>query len=482
MQLLQDRVVLAAHAAAESAWIFALAGVIGVIAGLDASPQSWYAIIGILAMSILIGHMTPRSGEKAKVLYPFLAAAAGLLVMYASVALQVQPGQTRPAWPIEWIANDLQHGYAQRALLGSILCIALWWRGIRLSSNEFPTDNLALTFRIGMIVIVCALIYDLNTPERLYTFPMVFLFFGSALAGLSAGRLLPEAERSTLVRTWPKTIGATVAAITTLGLIVALIDRGALSLLSTPALTALEALARGIIWGIIAPIAFLFETVFGWIASIFDFTQAPAQPQQAPEFTSEMREMLEELQREQEPSSDILAAVIQIIEWALISIVALASAAILIRAFKRLLHGHEAGNRGRRDSIAPNIDPLNDAATLALRLVPNVLKRPKTKKYRVPDGPPGIAEAFRLYYDMLDAAHRRGIVRPPHHTPTEFQPTLERTLPPDVVRPSTHAFNLAIYAHTPAEQSRIRRLRASMKAALASTPRNTDDQTDGDDR
>ena len=80
-----------------------------------------------------------------------------------------------------------------------------------------------------MIVIVCALIYDLNTPERLHTFPMVFLFFGSALAGLSAGRLLPEAERSTLVRTWPKTIGATVAAITTLGLIVALIDRGALS-------------------------------------------------------------------------------------------------------------------------------------------------------------------------------------------------------------------------------------------------------------
>ena len=138
MQLLQDRVVLAAHATAESAWIFALAGVIGVIAGLDASPQSWYAIIGILALSILTRRMTPRSGEKAKVLYPFLAAAAGLLVMYASVALQVQPGQTRPAWPIEWIANDLQHGYAQRALLGSILCIALWWRGIRLASNEFP--------------------------------------------------------------------------------------------------------------------------------------------------------------------------------------------------------------------------------------------------------------------------------------------------------------------------------------------------------
>lgn len=482
MQQLQDRVVLAAHAAAESAWIFALAGVVGVIAGLDASPQSWYAVVGILALSILIGHMTPRSGERAKVLYPFLAATAGLLVMYASVALQVQPGQTRPAWPIEWVVNDLEHGYAQRALLGSILCIVLWWRGIRLASNEFPVDNLALTFRIGMIVIVCAVIYDLNTPERLYTFPMVFLFFGSALAGLSAGRLLPEAERSTLVRTWPKTIGATVAAITALGLIVALIDRGALSLLAAPAVTALEALARGVIWGIIAPIAFLFETALGWIASLFDFARGSGQPQQAPEFTSEMREMLEELQREQEPSSDILAAVIQIIEWALLSIVALVSAGVVIRAFKRLLRGHEAGHRGRRDSIAPNVNPLSDAATLALRLVPNVLKRPKAKRYRVPDAPPGIAEVFRLCYDMLDAADRRGIVRPLHHTPTEFQPTLERTLPPDVVRPSTHAFNLAIYAHTPAERSRIRRLRESMKAALASVPRMADVSTDEDDR
>ena len=478
MQLLQDRIVLAAHAAAESAWVFALSGVVGVIAGLNAGPQSWYAVIGVLGLSIIIGRMTPRSGEKARLLYPFFAAAAGLLVMYASVALHVQPGQIRPAWPVELIVNDLEDGYAQRAILGSILCIALWWRGIRLASNEFPSDNLTLTFRIGMITIVCAVIYDLNTAERLSTFPMVFLFFGSALAGLSAGRLLPESERSTLTRTWPKTIGATVAAITAFGLLVGLIDRGVLSYLSAPAAAALEALARGIIWAIIAPIAFVFETVFGWIANLFDFTQSPGQPQEATELTSEMREMLEELQEEQEPASDILAVVIQVIEWALVAIFALVAGAVVIRAFRRLLGGHEAGDRGRRDSVAATAEPLSDAARLALRLVPSVLKRPKTKRYRVPDGPQGVVEACRLYYDMLDAADQRGIVRPPHHTPTEFQPTLERTFPPSVVRPSTHAFNLAIYAHAPAEPSRIRGLRESMKAAIASTPPKADGQTD----
>ena len=478
MQQLQDRIVLAAHVAAESAWVFALSGVVGVIAGLDAGPQSWYAVIGVLGLSILIARMTPRSGEKARLLYPFLAAAAGLIVMYAAVALQVQPGQVRPAWPVELIVADLQDGYAQRALLGSILCIALWWRGIRLASNEFPSDNLTLTFRIGMIVIVCAVIYDLNTPQRLSTFPMVFLFFGSALAGLSAGRLLPESERSTLTRTWPKTIGATVAAITAFGLLVGLIDRGVLSFLSAPAAAALEALARGIIWAIIAPIAFVFETVFGWIANLLGSTQGPGQPEQATEFTSEMRGMLEELQQEQEPASDILAAVIQVIEWALLGIFALVAGAVLIRAFRRLLRGHEAGDRGRRDSVAPNAAPLSDAARLALRLVPSILRRPKTKRYRVPDGPQGVVEACRLYYDMLEAANQRGIVRPPHNTPTEFQPTLERTFPPSVVQPSTHAFNLAIYAHAPAEPSRIHSLRESMKAAIASMPPKADDKKD----
>ena len=118
-----------------------------------------------------------------------LMAVLGLAVVYVAVALHVEPGQIRPAWPIDWLINDAPGGYTSRGAFGAILGLLLWWRGTRVASNEFPTDDLSFTFRVGMLVLVAALIYDLNTDQSLSTFPMVFLFFGSSLIGLSAGHL-----------------------------------------------------------------------------------------------------------------------------------------------------------------------------------------------------------------------------------------------------------------------------------------------------
>jgi|GEM_PF-5805941 hypothetical protein len=86
MRLSQDRLVLAAHVIAESAWVFALAGVIGVMGGIGSSPQSWDAIIGILGLSVVISRVTPRQGDVAEWLY-FLVAILGLVVVYASISL-----------------------------------------------------------------------------------------------------------------------------------------------------------------------------------------------------------------------------------------------------------------------------------------------------------------------------------------------------------------------------------------------------------
>ena len=102
---------------------------------------------------------------------------------------------------------------------------------------------------------------------------------------------------------------------------------------------------------------------------------------------------------------------------------------ILGRAFRRVLRGRDRGTDGQRDSMVQEANPVGDVAKLALRLVPDVLKRPQRKGYRVPDGPPGIVEAFRLYYDMLDTAEEQGITRRKYDTPTEFQGRLERTFP-----------------------------------------------------
>ena len=466
MPLRQDRVVLAAHVVAESAWVFALAGIVGTLAGFNSSPLSWYGVVGILGLSVLLSRITPREGEKAEVRYALMAV-LGLMVVYVSVALNVDPGEIRPVWAIDWLINDAPGGYTSRGMFGAILGVLLWWRGTRVSSNEFPADDLSFTFRVGMLVLVVALIYDLNTDESLSTFPMVFLFFGSSLIGLSAGHLLEESQRSAGERTWPKAIGATVAGITTFGLLVALVNRGVLSFLSKPATAALEALARGVLWGIIAPIAFVFDVVVGWLISLLGIFRGEREQPQEEEINPEIQGFLETLQEEQAAASEGFATVLQIIEWALVAIVVVIVLLILGRAFRRVLRGRDRGTDGQRDSMVQEANPVGDVAKLALRLVPDVLKRPQRKGYRVPDGPPGIVEAFRLYYDLLDTAEEQGITRRKYDTPTEFQGRLERTFPADVVRPSTESFNLAIYADVPADRSMIRRLRQGLRDATA---------------
>ena len=475
MPLRQDRVVLAAHVVAESAWVFALAGIVGTLADFDSSPQSWYGVVGILGLSVLLSRITPRKGRKAEVMYALMAV-LGLAVVYASVALHVEPGQIRPSWAIDWLINDAPGGYTSRGVFGAILGVLLWWRGTRVASNEFPTDDLSFTFRVGMLVLVAALIYDLNTDESLSTFPMVFLFFGSSLIGLSAGHLLEESRHSAGERTWPKAIGATVAGITTFGLLVALVNRGVLSFLSKPATAALEALARGVLWGIIAPIAFVFDVVVGWLISLLGIFRGEREQPQEEEINPEIQGFLETLQEEQAAASEGFATVLQIIEWALVAIVVVIVLLILGRAFRRVLRGRDRGTEGQRDSMAQDANPVGDVAKLALRLVPDVLKRPQRKGYRVPDGPPGIVEAFRLYYDLLDTAEEQGITRRKYDTPTEFQGRLEGTFPSDVVRPSTETFNLAIYADVPADRSSIGRLRQSLKDATAMIRRERDEE------
>ena len=475
MPLRQDRVVLAAHVVAESAWVFALAGIVGTLADFDSSPQSWYGVVGILGLSVLLSRITPRKGQKAEVMYALMAV-LGLMVVYASVALHVEPGQIRPLWAIDWLINDAPGGYTSRGLFGAILGVLLWWRGTRVASNEFPTDDLSFTFRVGMLVLVAALIYDLNTDESLSTFPMVFLFFGSSLIGLSAGHLLEESRHSAGERTWPKAIGATVAGITTFGLLVALVNRGVLSFLSKPATAALEALARGVLWGIIAPIAFVFDVGVGWLISLLGIFRGEREQPQEEEINPEIQGFLETLQEEQAAASEGFATVLQIIEWALVAIVVVIVLLILGRAFRRVLRGRDRGTDGQRDSMVQEANPVGDVAKLALRLVPDVLKRPQRKGYRVPDGPPGIVEAFRLYYDLLDTAEEQGITRRKYDTPTEFQGRLEGTFPSDVVRPSTETFNLAIYADVPADRSSIGRLRQSLKDATAMIRRERDEE------
>ena len=70
---------------------------------------------------------------------------------------------------------------------------------------------------------------------------------------------------------------------------------------------------------------------------------------------------------------------------------------------------------------------------------------------------------MRLYYQMLDAAERRGISRLPHQTTQEYRGPLSRLFPHDIVAAVTHAFDRAFYGNHPADTNRLDEISRSVK-------------------
>ena len=95
-------------------------------------------------------------------------------------------------------------------------------------------------------------------------------------------------------------------------------------------------------------------------------------------------------------------------------------------------------------------------------LVPGALKRNKKKGYNIPDGPPGIIEVFRIYYDLLTVADEKGIKREESETPSEYAGKLTKLFPGAFVGNLTEAFDKAYYGDQPSSEGAVERLRNSL--------------------
>ena len=107
---------------------------------------------------------------------------------------------------------------------------------------------------------------------------------------------------------------------------------------------------------------------------------------------------------------------------------------------------------------------IEHSGKLLLKLVPGRLIRFRQReRFALPNGPPGVVNALRLYYELLTIAEDKGSVRPRHETPSAFQRTLEGLLPRNLVRMATNAFNRACYGHHPPTDDQAAQMRLSIR-------------------
>ena len=463
MSLSQDRLVLAATVISESAWVFALLGILGVATGRDASPINWFAVVLLLGLSLILARYAP-SNHAVTEMFHMLSVIIGIVLIYLIVSTQVKPGEFEILWLVRLLSATEPTDFGFKAISGVVIGTLLWWRGIWLAKVEFPTESLTFSFRIGILVLAVATIVDISHPAHLNTFPMIFIFFAMALGGLSIGHILPETQKSAQTRTWPKVISVVVSGILVVGLVFGLTHRNILSVLSSPGQAALDSLFKGPFWGVVAPIAYVFDVITGGIIAFFDRVFEMEGGDDEVNLAREAQRALEQLQQEEEQATDSLVNVVQIIEWVIVGLFILFIMLLLVKAFRRILKGRPQATMGQRESMREDANPVSDIGRLLLNLVPDVLKRSGSKAFKLPEGHPGVVAVLRVYYELLNVAEEKGYRRRPQQTPEEFKPTLEILFPKNLVRTATETFNRACYGDHPASEGVIAQMQASLKA------------------
>lgn len=474
---MHDRWVLAANLVSESAWVFAALGAAAVVGsgpggGSPGSPLSWPALLAIMGSSMFLarlGRLKFSSVDVTQTVRPLL----GVTVVYLTVGTQIVPGSggIDLLWVTRFGSPTAPEGFTFTAVWGSVIGTVMWWRAGGLGAGDEPVLSLERSFRFGLLALAIATAVDIVSDVSIYAFPMVFVFFASALGGLSIGHLLPESEDSTSAGAWPKVISGTIAGIVAIGLFFMVFYRGLLSYLFEPLLTALSAVAAVIVWVVFVPIAFLLNLFNDLLIALFsrDIDQEAQRP--SPRFDRGPEDRREPLEEASGEGAESLFDFVQLVEWALLALVALVLLYVLAMAFRRVLSGGRARSEGQRESVREEADPMSDVARLLWQLLPDWLKQRRAKDgLTLPDGPPGIVSPLRIYYQLLSMAEDRGIARGSHQTSIEFQRTLEALFPHDLVRTATAAFNRAFYGLHPSSDVDIAKLESALQAIPGDKP------------
>ena len=224
----QTRLVLWALVIGESAWVFAVLGVLGLWMGQDSGPLSWPTIVVLMLVSLYVGRLGPseRMGQGTETLVRMLI---GFLFVYVAVAVELSENLpfVDPLWVFKAFTASEPDQFWFKFLAGGLAGAGLWVRGGKLGVVAYPTDELAVSFRIGIVALIIATLVDLINEVDLNTFLMVFIFFGASLAGLAMGHLQPR-SKSVRSNIWPRIVFAMVAFVVVIGLAFTVVPAGVL--------------------------------------------------------------------------------------------------------------------------------------------------------------------------------------------------------------------------------------------------------------
>lgn len=445
--------VLAVLLFAESCWLFALLGLLGLVAAQDGATIPWTGALLILAAGAVTTRlMTALCGGSATTLAGL--AAGGLLAVYLAVAAALEAGG------LGWPAHLLAEGYPAKALAGIAATVigaaVLWRRAVRLASDPHPAVRLMSTFRLGILVLALVLIAERLLATDLGTAGLVLPFIAVSLAGLAWSH---RPRSPGLARNWLAVTAATVASLIGGALVFGVLGGH----FGGPILGALgTAWLTGAAW-IAEVLNFLLSPLIELFFALVEYLRSLADPGPRPRLTPPEVRWSGEIPQ---AATDFVEAAIDYAKYPMLLLILF----LLTRFLVRGLRGQPVPEAVSpvsiaHEAIAREGDAIGDLAHILEALLPAwARRRPRRPAWRYPRDVPGISEVFELYFGMLEAALRRGHAADPGATPLERAATLASLLPAVPVAAITERFNAACYGNRPTDAATIERLRAALEA------------------
>jgi hypothetical protein len=474
MTLTRERVTYITLVFSEAAWLYAFISVLGVAAGSTGSPLSFFAILGILGLSTVTYSFIRWKSFQAFELFYFGATLFGVVLAYMVMAAAYDPDQ---AFTLDWIAKLIdstikEQGKAFHGVAGGILALGLWFRGIRLAMVPNPERSLTLSFRLGLFFIGFSAIMGIMRPEHPNVFAMVLIFFGAGLVGLNVGHLVSETSTSAQTRTWPKVIGLAVVGVLVAGGMFGFLQESFVEWVTSPIRFVFTRIVEGLLLIVSIPIVIALEGINTVIAAVFS---RPVELELGPEATATptptvgpSQDFLGNPGGAFDPRApDFLVFILQFVRYGLvIGTIVVVSIFLYVIASKLAKKLRKDDDDADRESLFDEMNFASDIGDLFSDFMSNVrdlFKGAGRRVFRLPEGPPGVVEALRLYYQMLTTAEQNEVPRPDHYTPNEFRRDLRRIFPNELVEPATEAFNRAQYGDIPTSGEDITKMRASFR-------------------
>jgi hypothetical protein len=478
MILTREKLTYVTLVVSEAAWLFAFISILGVAAGSTGSPLSFFAIIGLLGLSTLVYSYIRWKEFQAFELFYFGATFFGIVLAYMVVAAAYEPNET---FTIDWISKLIDSTYKTQGrtfhgVMGGILAVGMWFRGIRLATVQFPEKSLKFSFRMGLFFIGFAAVMDILVEQQLNIFAMVLIFFGAGLAGLNIGHLVSETSASAQTKTWPKMIGLAVIGVLVVGGMFGFLQQSVLEFVTSPIRFAFDRVVEGILLIVGVPLVLVLEFINEIMAAIFsrpfepdlgsEATPTPT-PQPGTPLVFESARGGGDIR-----APDFLVYITRFVRYGLVVaaiVVVSIFMYVLLRKIGRRLKREDEPDREALEDMNFASD-IGDLFSDLLSNVRDLFKGAARKVFRLPEGPPGVVEALRLYYQMLTTAEQNEVSRPDHYTPNEFRRDLRSVFPNELVEPATEAFNRAHYGDIPATNEEILQMRASFRVEREGTP------------